>query len=227
MTTSVRRLLKAAPVIQATATKTSEETERLSRELSQPLCFLLSNLHAIRSRLEYDGVPNEDVARWVDGAFACANHIARLVVGLNVADGSHTAVSLRRVLESTVTMAELELRGRAQLVRRFECDPCVEGSESRLTQAFLALMGVVAVGLPRGRCNDNRLTVALRRGENDEIEIEFLGQTFVPVLANVRRMPLVEKEVATAAQVIEAHGGRLAYESSAGLTRVKLSLPAG
>jgi nitrogen-specific signal transduction histidine kinase len=210
----------------ASRSKESEAAERLSRELSQPLCFLLSNLHAVRNRLECDGPPSEDVARWVDGAFACANHIARLVVGIS-AQGENTphAVELRRVLESTVSMSELELRGRAQLVRRFECEPSIEGSESRLTQAFLALMNVVAVGLPPGRPKDNRITVGLRKGEDGHTEIEFLGQTFAPVLGHVRRPPLVENEIAQATRVIEAHGGRLAIETNASMTRVKVWLP--
>ena len=224
-------MLSASGVIDAiqnpSRSKESETAERLSRELSQPLCFLLSNLHAVRNRLECDGPPSEDVARWVDGAFACANHIARLVVGIS-AHGENIAhvVELRRVLESTMSMAELELRGRAQLAKRFECEPRIDGSESRLTQAFLALMNVVSVALPPGRPKDNRITVGLRAGDDEHIEIEFLGQTFAPVLGQVRRPPLVENEIAQATRVIEAHGGRLAFETSAGTTRVKVLLPA-
>ena len=212
-----------------TRSKESEAAERLSRELSQPLCFLLSNLHAVRNRLECDGPPSEDVARWVDGAFACANHIARLVVGISAqGETARHPIELRRVLESTVTMAELELRGRAMLVRRFECEPEVMGSESRLTQAFLALVSVVAVGLPPGRPKDNRITVGLRAGAGDagECEIEFLGQTFAPVLGSVRRPPMVDSEIAQATRVIEAHGGRLVFATSAGATRVRVLLPA-
>ena len=41
---------------------------------------------------EYDGLPEGDVARWVDGAFACANHIARLVVGINANESARTTV---------------------------------------------------------------------------------------------------------------------------------------
>jgi hypothetical protein len=47
------------------------------------------------------------------------------------------------------------------------------------------------------------------------------------VLATVRRPPLIEAEVAQAARVIEAHGGRLTFEASAGVTRVKVCLPIG
>ena len=215
----------------ANRSKETEAAERLSRELSQPLCFLLSNLHAVRNRLEHDGPPSEDVARWVYGAFACANHIARLVVGIAAPvsedEPARTPIGLRRVLESTVTMSELELRGRAQLVRRFEYEPQLAASETQLTQAFLALIHVVSVGLPCGRSRDNRVTVGLRAGADGECEIEFLGQHFGPVSVKGKRPPLLEAEVAAAARGVEAHGGRLAFESSAGLVRVKVWLPVG
>ncbi len=49
----------------------------MTRELSRELCFLLSNLQAIRSRISGD-----DLEHWLDGAVARASYMARLVVGI-------------------------------------------------------------------------------------------------------------------------------------------------
>src|SRR6185436_4050035 len=59
-------------------------------------------------------------------------------------------VALRRVLDSSINIAWNEIRHRARGVRDFGDTQMVEGTESRLGEVFLILLGNAAPAIPEG-----------------------------------------------------------------------------
>src|SRR5262249_2636972 len=77
-------------------------------------------------------------------------------------DEAKSAVNVRRVMESSISMAWNQIRHRARLTRNFERVPSANGHESRLGQVFLNLLVNAAQALPEDGIDRNEIAVSMR-----------------------------------------------------------------
>ena len=83
----------------------------------------------------------------------------------------HGPVDIMALLESSLRIADNEVRHRAQVVRAYGAVPIVQASEARLGQVFLNLIVNAAQALPEGDAEQNEIRVSTRL-EGDRIVIE-------------------------------------------------------
>ncbi len=81
-------------------------------------------------------------------------------------------LDVRKVLDSTLRMAENEIRHRAKLVKSYEDVPFVEGNDARLGQVFLNLVVNAAQAMADGRADTNVLRIVVRRGPSATVVVE-------------------------------------------------------
>ena len=71
-------------------------------------------------------------------------------------------VDVRRVLDSSLSMARNEIRHRANVRRDYADVPPVDGNEARLGQVFLNLLVNAAQAMPEGKFAENHIVVTTR-----------------------------------------------------------------
>jgi CheY-like chemotaxis protein len=77
-------------------------------------------------------------------------------------------VDLRGVLELALSIADVELRHRAQVVRDYSAGLAVLGDETRLGQVFLNLLVNAAQAIPEGRTQSNEIRITTRKDERGQ-----------------------------------------------------------
>lgn len=122
----------------------------IAHEINNPLAWVTSNLSFAVEEVKRLGRGAVDIERCeelgeaLDDAQTGAGRIAQIVNDLRTfahADQERLApVSVKRVVEGALTMANNELRHRARLVRRLEQVPMVLANEARLGQAVVNLL---------------------------------------------------------------------------------------
>jgi signal transduction histidine kinase len=162
----------------------------VAHEINNPLSYVLGNLDFALGRL----LPGEslppaelaDVLQALGQAREGSARIGRISRDLRVfcrgeVEGTVGPVNVRRVMESSISIAWNQLRHRAKLTRQFERVPAVRGDENRLGQVFLNLLVNAAQALPEGRAEQNEIVVVVRvdRG-NVLVEVKDSGQGMSP-----------------------------------------------
>jgi len=122
----------------------------IAHEINNPLAWVTSNLaFAVEEvkRLARGAVDTErceELGEALDDAQTGAGRIAQIVNDLRTfAHADHerlSPVSVKRVVEGALTMANNELKHRARLVRRLDSVPMVLANEARLGQAVVNLL---------------------------------------------------------------------------------------
>jgi PAS domain S-box-containing protein len=98
-------------------------------------------------------------------------------------DKATGGADVKRALEAALSMALLEIRHRAQLVKHLEEVPQVRGSEARLGQVFLNLLINAAQAIPDGAPDRNQVEVRLSSRDPWVVaEIEDTGAGIPPEL---------------------------------------------
>jgi len=145
-------------------------------------------------------------------------------------------VDVRRVLDSSLSMARNEIRHRAKVVRQYGDVPPVDGNEARLGQVFLNLLVNAAQAMPEGRTGENQIVVATREVEGQvRIEITDTG-TGIPaeLLPKIFDVFFTTKPIGVGTglglsichRIVSAMGGNVSVESRVGVgTTVRVSLP--
>ena len=95
-------------------------------------------------------------------------------------EGGDGTTDIHALLDSTLEIADVQIRHRARLVRDFQAKQRARGSEARLGQVFLNLLVNAAQAIVPGSTRDNQIRVATRdvideRGERVEIIISDTG----------------------------------------------------
>ena len=148
-----------------------------------------------------------------------------------------TSVDVRRVLESSVSMAQNEIRHRAKLVTNFGEVRRVEANESRLGQVFLNLVVNAAQAIPEGRVDENEIRITTReisdrvvvevRDTGAGIPPEVLSQLFTPFVTTKPAGIGTGLGLAICQRIVTSYGGQIEVETEVGTGTVfRVLLPA-
>lgn len=220
----------------------------VAHEVNNPLSAVMANVDLARRVLE--GLrtdadsPPAVIEAWeaLDDAHESAERIRRIVLDLRIFARSEeerrTRVRLESVLESSLRMANNEVRHRARAVRDYGGAPAVEASESRLGQVFLNLIVNAAQAIPEGHAEANEIRVSTRTDEEGRavVEIRDTGAGIEPdVLERLFQPFFTTKSVgegmglglALCRRIVSDLGGTLTIESKLGVgTLARIVLPA-
>jgi PAS domain S-box-containing protein len=155
----------------------------VAHEINNPLAYIAGNVGYVREQLArmrdpIDGVVQvrgtasgaarrrrglDEVYDALTEAYEGAGRIRQIVRDLKLFargdDGGSGPTDVQRVLESSINMANNEIRHRAVLVKDYRPVPLVEGSESRLGQVFLNLLINAAHAIKEGSVASNEIRV--------------------------------------------------------------------
>jgi signal transduction histidine kinase len=150
----------------------------VAHEINNPLAAILANLEMALEELA--ALPVDDrVARAVDSlrdscdAALRVRDVTRDLKVFSRGDEHRLGpVDVRYVLESSLRMAQNEIRHRAELVRDYEDVPPVEANDTRLGQVFLNLVVNAAQALPEGQADRQRIRVVIRPDPPGHVRVE-------------------------------------------------------
>jgi signal transduction histidine kinase len=141
----------------------------VAHEINNPLTYVYGNVEFALHRLATHAAKNrelEEVVQALEHAREGSERIRHITRDLRVfcrtSDNEpKAALDVRKVMESSISMAWNEMRHRARLTRSFEGVPHVAGDQSRLGQVFLNLLVNAAQALPDDRVEQNEITVSI------------------------------------------------------------------
>ncbi|MHB8417403.1 MAG: two-component system sensor histidine kinase NtrB [Myxococcales bacterium] len=216
----------------------------VAHEINNPLAAVIGNLDAALQDLRRPEPGPDLAARLLEelrDSRDCAERIRIIVRDLRVFchsdEDRRTLVDPRRIFESTLRMAQNEIRHRARLVTSYADVPSVEVNESRLGQVLLNLVVNAVQAIPEGCFEANEIRIATR-GDSDEVVFE-VADTGCGMSAEVRRHifePFFTTKpvgvgtglgLAICHRIVAAQGGRIEVESEPGQGSVfRVHLPA-
>ncbi len=220
----------------------------VAHEINNPLTVVLGGLRLIDGNLDAlahavgDGGELSDVRRILADALEAAERIRNVSRDLRIfsraQEESQETVDVQRVLESTLRMAQNEIRHRARLVTEFEPVPTVEANESRLGQVFLNLVVNAAQSMDEGRADVNEIRV--RTGVDDvgrvAVEIQDSGSGMPPEVIRRLFTPFFTTKPAGVGtglglsichRIVASFGGEIEVESAVGVgSTFRVLLPA-
>jgi two-component system, NtrC family, sensor kinase len=228
------------------ASEDIEVAATLCHELNQPLSYLVSSLGLVRSGLTRLCAAHGDqqtlhLLKWVEGAYASAEHIARVVSDVRAQTLREPLperpLDLRGILRKTVSMVEHEMQRRARLQCDLDFAPLVMGSETRLVQVFLNLLVNAALAIPEGRPDQHAIQLRLCQHPNGYVAVEVadtgrgisdenLERVTEPYFTTRLGGTSMGLGLAVCKRIVVAAGGRLEIEQRpAGGTTVRVILP--
>jgi ligand-binding sensor domain-containing protein/signal transduction histidine kinase/CheY-like chemotaxis protein len=151
----------------------------VGHEINNPLAFIISNMHYAAEEVRQageregkDGAWAEDVEQALREALQGADRVRRIVQDLKAFSRMQPAqpqqVELQAVLELAFSLADVELRHRAVVVKDYTPGLKVLGDETRLGQVFLNLLTNAAQAIPEGRSQSNEIRITTRRDERGQ-----------------------------------------------------------
>jgi PAS domain S-box-containing protein len=162
----------------------------VAHEINNPLAYVVGNVGYVIEKLEAleqdrgerpGGAPAPQaiatecikVLREAEGGAERVRQIVRdLKLFSRPDDEQRTPVSLSRVVEAALNLAEADIRYRARLERKLAVVPTVLANEARLSQVFLNLLVNAAQAIPEGDPDRNQITVETRVGSGGRIVAE-------------------------------------------------------
>ncbi|MDP9000605.1 MAG: ATP-binding protein [Myxococcota bacterium] len=151
-------------------------------------------------------------------------------------DDKHTALDVRRIIESSINMAYSEIRHRARLVKDYGAIPLVDGNEARLGQVFLNLLINAAQAIRQGDVEHHLIRVLTRTDAEGRcvVEVSDSGQGIAP--ANLGRVfdPFYTTKpgsgtglgLSLCQNIITSMGGEIAIDSGVDKgTTLRVTLP--
>ena len=154
----------------------------VAHEINNPLTYVMANVGHVSERLTKlinilggpsaaEAGPSGALPRQLveligalseaqEGAVRVRQIVRDLKVFSRGRDDHQETADLRRVLESSLSMAGNEIRHRARVVKDFAPVPPVDASESKLGQVFLNLLINAAQAIPEGNVSANEIKVS-------------------------------------------------------------------
>ena len=207
----------------------------VGHEINNPLAFLLGNLDLALEEIAALAGPSPsarllELRDVVSEARVGADRIRRIVRGLRALsreDVALQAVDLEPVIDSSISMAQHELRRTTRVERNLADLPPVLADESRLTQVLVNLLMNAAQALPAATQPTNLVEIRGSRHGVSQVRLsvidngpgippEFIGRIFDPFFTT---KPIGEGTglgLAVSRTIVHALGGTLTVESEAG-----------
>ncbi len=158
----------------------------VAHEINNPLAYVVGNLDYALAHLGKLPEDLAEVKKALEDARGGAVRVGQIVRDLRTfsraSEADRTEVDVRRALQSAVTLAQTEIRQRAQLSLELGPVPPVLGSAHRLGQLFLNLLVNAAQAIPPGNPERNlvQATTALAPDGRVRIEITDTGAGIAP-----------------------------------------------
>ena len=226
----------------------------VAHEINNPLAAVIANLDFVaesaRAAVDGDGILapprsaawlREEIRGPIRDAREAAQRMRFIVRDLKVFsrasdDEPPGPVDVNPLMESSLRMANNEIRHRARVVRQYGLVPAVASNEARLGQVFLNLLVNASQALPDGRVELNEILVSTRReGDRVIIEVTDTGMGIPPeVVGRVFDAFFTTKAVgagtglglAISHRLVANMGGELTVESRVGQgSTFRVSLP--
>jgi PAS domain S-box-containing protein len=219
----------------------------VAHEINNPLASVMLNLDFIGRELAAATAEHERrplrVERLTEPLHAAVEGVERvrdLVKNLKIfsrGDDRRRLCDVRAVLESTIRMAQTEVRHRARIVRDFHEVPAVEANEASLGQIFLNLIINAAQAIPDGHLDDHEIRVVTRTDDGGRAVIEVrdtglgippenLGRIFDPFFTTKPVGVGTGLGLAICHRLVTAMGGDISVESVVGVGSVfSVTLP--
>ena len=162
----------------------------VAHEINNPLTAVVAGLE-LASILMTDPLPNAaEIQALLQEVSEGVGRVRAIVQDLRLFsradDDPQSPIRLRPIIESTLRMAQNEIRHRARLRTSYEPAPLVKANESRLGQVFLNLIMNAAQAIPEGHAEDNELRVSLSTTHEGEALLE-ITDTGVGMSPEVQR----------------------------------------
>jgi PAS domain S-box-containing protein len=160
----------------------------IAHEVNNPLAFVLANLAYALARLDQ---PLEDPAEFrkaLEEARGGAVRVGQIVRDLRTfsraGEAERSEVDVRQALQTAITLAQTELRQRAQLSLELGPVPPVVGNAHRLGQVFLNLLVNAAQAIPPGAPERHLVQATTAVAPDGRVKIE-ITDTGVGIPATV------------------------------------------
>jgi len=203
----------------------------IAHEINNPLTYALCNVDLLEERIA--ALPSEastaelsEMLEQVREGVERAAEVAREVTLFSRSErGEATTADIHRILDSCAKLATVQLRGRAQVVKRYGTVPPVRGQRERLGQVFLNLLLNAAQAIPAGREAENFVTITTSAQDGDAVVVEVhdTGEGIRPELMKVIFDPLFTTKregtglgLAVARALVADEGGSMTVESEVG-----------
>ena len=153
----------------------------VAHEINNPLSYVLGNLTFLEEECEpllaaVSPGTKEELLEAVREAKNGAERVKRIVRDLQAfsrADqDSKVPIGVNRTIESAISMAFIEIRHRARLVKELREVPPVLANEARLGQVVLNLLLNAAHALPEGKADSNSIRISSAVDEDGRVVVE-------------------------------------------------------
>ena len=132
----------------------------VAHEINNPLTYTLVNLSLLQRAVSAtDAEARTRIAAALEGGERIRSIVRDLSSFSHVGEGRQVALDVHQLLESSIRMADNEIRYRARVVRNYGDVPPVVASDSRLGQVFLNLLVNAAQAIPEGDREANEICV--------------------------------------------------------------------
>ncbi len=148
----------------------------VAHEINNPLAFVLGNVDYALSRLDQLPADLEEVRRALEDARGGADRVGQIVRDLRTfsraGEAERTEVDVRRALQTAVTLAQTEIRQRAQLSLELGPVPPVLGNAHRIGQLLLNLLVNAAQAIPPGNPGRHLVQASTSLAPDGRVRIE-------------------------------------------------------
>ncbi len=215
----------------------------VAHEINNPLAAVATNLDFMRSELRALNRRNEfrDIEEALADAVLAATRMMAIVADLKIFSRSEAEkvgpVDVAHVLETTLRLADNEIRHRAALKKDLAPVPRVQANESRLGQVVLNLVVNAAQAIAPGAADSNVVTVKTYNAGEDEVVIEVSdtgagmppevqAQLFTPFFTTKKERGGTGLGLSICHRIVTSLGGRIALTSKVGEgTTIRVYLP--
>ena len=215
----------------------------VAHEINNPLAAVIANLdmaeHDIHELGGHTALP-PDLVEEIHDARMSADRVREIVRDLKVfsraQEDRRGAVDVEKVLESTLRMAQNEIRHRAKVVKVYGKVPRVDANEGRLGQVLLNLIVNAVQAIPEGNYESNAITITTKV-DNDSvlvtvadtgtgIPLEAQRRLFTPFFTTKPAGVGTGLGLAISHRIVTGLGGQLDFVSEVGKgTTFRVRLP--
>jgi signal transduction histidine kinase/FixJ family two-component response regulator len=181
--TEERKLAAHRAVVTERMTSVGQLVASVAHEINNPLAYIAGNVETVIDSLseppeqaDEHSMSRDELVEALDDARIGVDRIKVIVRDLRalsrVDDETREEIDLRSVIETSLQMANNELRHRARIVRDLQKTPNISANSVRLGQVFLNLLVNAAHAIPDGRASENSVYVSTSTTPDGDARIE-------------------------------------------------------